>query len=63
MGLNMKPHRPWFKVIINTFLRFFQPFRRRKFVLASIMYGDIVLRYEFTRVYHHNIFELILLTS
>ncbi len=29
-------HRPWFKVFINTILRFFQPWKGRKFLLVSV---------------------------
>lgn len=51
---NPHPHRPWFKVLINTVLRFFQTRRRpaRLFVLASLFDGDRLVGYRFARVLH-----------
>lgn len=48
------PHRPWFKVLINTALRFVQTRRRpaRLFVLASLFEGDRLVGYTFARVLH-----------
>ena len=49
-------HRPWFKVLINTVLRWLQPGVSRKFVLYSITTEDgdppRVLGYGFGRVLH-----------
>lgn len=47
-------HRPWFKVIINTTLRFFQTRRRpaKLFVLISIFEGETCVGYRFGRVTH-----------
>lgn len=50
----MKPHRPWFKVAINTALRFVQTRRRpaKLFVLASVFEGERLVGYKFTWVTH-----------
>lgn len=48
-------HRPWFKVAINTVLRFCQTRRRpaRLFVLVSIFDGERLTGYRFGRVTHN----------
>lgn len=49
------PHRPWFKVAINTVLRALQTRRRpaRLLVLASMLDdGGVVIGYVFCRVTH-----------
>ena len=47
-------HRPWFKVVINTVLRFFQKRRRpaRLWVLVSVFEDDRLIRYRFGWVVH-----------
>lgn len=47
-------HRPWFKVAINTVLRFFQTRRRpaRLFVLISIFEDERLVGYRFGRMLH-----------
>lgn len=48
-------HRPLFKVIINNFLRFFQPFTKYKWVIISYMetlHNEKCIGYGFRKVYH-----------
>lgn len=44
--------RPWWKVLINTFLRAIQPGLRRKWVIYSIFEGERLVGYGFGRITH-----------
>lgn len=54
MSMAAAPHRPWFKVAINTVLRVVQTRRRpaRLVVLASVFRGERCVGYRFMRVLH-----------
>ena len=50
------PHRPWWKVAINTALRLLQPFVTRKWVIYSVFEISVspprLLGYGFGRIKH-----------
>ncbi len=59
MAINKNPHRPLFKVIINSLLRFCQPYTQNKFVLISHLdKKSKILFYSFGKVYHYSDLEM-----